>query len=167
MMAQKLIWKVTVTGKKNSGKSSIVSEAVYSTATPVNSRGFVRKKVNIDFMSSEYDIDLLFLEMPYETLNEKFLSKSTFVLLVVDITDMESLQDAREFLSEYNDEMEIFIIATKADMRYASQFWEPEISKLANEYGVVYFIYSNRDDFSGILKEIIGYALTKIYNPGK
>jgi len=31
----------------------------------------------------------------------------------------------------------------------------------------VYFIYSNRDDFSSILKEIIGYALAKIYNPGK
>ena len=166
-MAQKLIWKVTVTGKKSSGKSSIVSEAVYSTATPVNSKGFIRKKVNIDFMSNDYEIDLLFLEMPYETLNEKFLSKSTFVLLIVDITDMDSLLDADKFLEQYNDEMEIFIIATKADMRYTSQFWEPEISKLAERYGVVYFIYSNRDDFSSILKEILGYTLAKIYNPGK
>lgn len=166
-MAQKLIWKVTVTGKKNAGKSSIVSEAVYSTATPINSKGFVRKKVSIDFMSNEYEIDLLFLEMPYETLNEKFLSKSTFVLLVVDITDMVSLQDAREFLKMYNDKMEIFIIATKADMRYTSQFWEPEVSKLAGEYGILYFIYSNRDDFSSILKEILGYSLAKIFNQGK
>ena len=43
-MVQKLIWKVTVTGKKNSGKSSIVSNAVYNTATQINSRGFIRKR---------------------------------------------------------------------------------------------------------------------------
>ncbi|HIH60549.1 MAG TPA: hypothetical protein HA289_05650, partial [Ferroplasma sp.] len=73
-MVQKLIWKVTVTGKKNSGKSSIVSNAVYNTATQINSKGFIRKKVNTNFMSEDYDIDLLFLEMPYETLNQKFLS---------------------------------------------------------------------------------------------
>jgi GTPase SAR1 family protein len=166
-MVQKLIWKVTVTGKKNSGKSSIVSNAVYNTATQINSKGFIRKKVNTNFMSEDYDIDLLFLEMPYETLNQKFLSKSTFVLFVVDITDMESLQDAGKFISEYNDDMEIFLIATKSDMRYTSQFWEPEISKLADKYGIVYFIYNKRDDFSGILKNIIGYALAKIYNQSK
>ncbi len=165
-MVQKLIWKVTVTGKKNCGKSSIVSRAVYNTATQISSKGFIRKKFNTNYMSEDYDIDLLFLEMPYETLNEKFLSKSTFVLFVVDITDMESLQDADKFLSEFND-MEVFIIATKSDMRYTSQFWEPEISKLADKYGTLYFIYSNHDDFSGILKDIIGYALAKIYNPSK
>ncbi|AGO60870.1 MULTISPECIES: GTPase domain-containing protein [Ferroplasma] len=165
-MVQKLIWKVTVTGKKNSGKSSIVSRAVYNTATQISSRGFIRKKVNTNFMSEDYDIDLLFLEMPYETLNDKFLSKSTFVLFVVDITDMESLQDAGKFLSEFPD-MEVFIIATKSDMRYASEFWEPEISKLADKYGSIYFIYSSHDDFSGILNDVIGYALAKIYNPSK
>jgi tRNA U34 5-carboxymethylaminomethyl modifying GTPase MnmE/TrmE len=166
-MVQKLIWKVTVTGKKNSGKSSIVSQAVYNTATQLSSKGFIRKKVNIDYMLHDYDIDLLFLEMPYETLNEKFLSKSTFVLFVVDITDAESLRDAGKFINEYNNDMEIFLIATKSDMRYTSQFWEPEISQLANKYDIVYFLYNNMDNFSGILNEILGYALAKIYNQSK
>jgi len=165
-MVQKLIWKVTVTGKNNSGKSSVVSRAVYNTATQLNSKGFIRKKFNTTFMSEDYDIDLLFLEMPYETLNEKFLSKSTFVLFVVDITDKASLQDADNFLSKFND-METFLIATKSDMRYASQFWEPEVSKLANRYGIMYFIYNSNDDFSGILRDIMGYALAKIYNQSK
>jgi hypothetical protein len=84
----------------------------------------------------------------------------------VDITDKSSLQDADIFLSKFND-METFLIATKSDMRYTSQFWEPEVSKLANRYGIVYFIYNNNDDFSGILKDIMGYALAKIYNQSK
>jgi GTPase SAR1 family protein len=166
-MVQKLIWKVTVTGKKNSGKSSIISRAVYNTASQISNRGFIRKKINTSFMSEEYEIDLLFLEMPYETLNQKFLSKSTFVLFVVDITDMESLKDADKFIGEYNSDMEIFLLASKSDLRYVSQFWEPEISKLSNKYGIAYFIYSNKDDFSDILIEIISDALAKIYNQSK
>ncbi|WP_337860881.1 GTPase domain-containing protein [Ferroplasma sp.] len=166
-MAQKLIWKVTVTGKKNSGKSSIISRAAYNTDSQITTRGFVRKKINTNFMSDEYEIDLLFLEMPYETLNQKFLSKSTFVLFIVDITDMDSLKDADLFMSEYNNNMEIFLLALKSDMRYVSQFWEPEISRLANKYGIAYFIYSNKDDFSGILEEIIEDVLAKIYNQSK
>ncbi|MEM0139904.1 MAG: GTPase domain-containing protein [Ferroplasma sp.] len=166
-MVQKLTWKVTVTGKKNSGKSSLISQIVYNSPSTGNIRGFIRKKVNFDFMSENYDIDLLFLEMPFEILNEKFLSKSTFVLLVVDITDMDSLYAAQKFLKTYNDGMDIFLIATKSDLRYTSQFWEPEIAKIASTYNIIYFISNNTMDFSGTLNEILGYVLTKIYNHSK
>ncbi len=166
-MVQKLTWKVTVTGRKNSGKSSLISHAVYGCDSSLNNHGFIRKKIDFDFMSEEYDIDLLFLEMPFEILNEKFITKSTFVLLTVDITDVESLNDAEIFLKTHNSDMEIFIIATKSDLRYQSKFWEPEISKLASLYNTVYFIYSRNSDFSGIMNEILGYTLAKIYNHSK
>ncbi len=166
-MIHKIIWKVTVTGKKGSGKSSLISEAVYNSNSPLDFKGFVRKKIDINFNSEEYDIDLLFLEMPIEILNDKILSKSTFVLLTVDITDIDSLKIAEEFIKNYSGKMEIFLIGMKADLRYISQFWENDMSKIANKYDINYYIYNNKSNFSDIMNEILNSVLTKVFNQNK
>jgi len=166
-MIHKIIWKVTVTGKKGSGKSSLISEAVYNSGSSIDFKGFVRKKIDINFNSEEYDIDLLFLEMPIEILNDKILSKSTFVLLTVDITDIDSLKIAEEFIKNYSDKMEIFLIGMKADLRYISQFWENDMGKIANKYDINYYIYNNKSNFSDIMNEILNKVLAKVFNQNK
>ncbi len=166
-MFHKIIWKVTVTGKKGSGKSSLISSAAYNCSSPIDLKGFTRKRINMNFNSEEYDIDLLFLEMPIELLNDKVLSKSTFVLLTADITDMGSLKIAEEFIKKYNGDMEIFLIGMKSDLRYISQFWENDMDEIGNRYNIKYYIYNNKLVFTDIMDEILKSVLTKIYNQNK
>ncbi len=118
-MIHKIIWKVTVIGIKNSGKSSLISAAAFKTSSPLSTRGFIRKKVNIEIDGEDYDIDLLFFEMPLENISDKMLSKSTFILLTTDITNMKSLIEAENFIKN-NVDKEVFIIAMKSDLRYKS-----------------------------------------------
>ncbi len=166
-MIHKIIWKVTVTGKRGSGKSSLISSVVYNSSSPVDIKGFIRKKIDINFNSEDYDINLLFLEMPMELLDERVLSKSTLVLVTVDITDMDSLEAAEKFIMKYSNEMEIFLIGMKSDLRYISQFWENDMNKVADKYNIKYYIYNNKLNFDDIMNDILKSVLTKIYNRNK
>ncbi len=166
-MIHKIIWKVTVTGKKGSGKSSLISSVVYNSSSPVDIKGFIRKKIDINFNFEDYDINLLFLEMPMELLDDRILSKSTLVLVTVDITDMDSLEAAEKFIMKYSNEMEIFLIGMKSDLRYISQFWENDMNKVADKYNIKYYIYNNKLNFDDIMNDILKSVLTKIYNRNK
>ncbi|WP_061950701.1 hypothetical protein [Acidiplasma cupricumulans] len=114
----------------------------------------------------EYDIDLLFYETPLELKSDKFISKSTFILLTVDITDANSLKMAGDFVKLFSDS-EIFLVAMKSDLRYISQFWIPELDKFYRSYGVSYYLYNTKEDFSPILSELIEKTFNKIYNKNK
>jgi len=63
--------------------------------------------------------------------------------------------------------MEIFLIGMKADLRYISQFWENDMSKIANKYDINYYIYNNKYNFSDIMNEILNKVLTKVFNQNK
>ena len=165
-MIHKIIWKVTVIGIKNSGKSSLISSAAFKTGTPLSTRGFIRKKVNIEIDGEDYDIDLLFFEMPLENISDKMLSKSTFILLTTDITNMRSLIEAENFIKN-NSNNEIFIIAMKSDIRYKSEFWSPELDKIKKKYNVMYYLYNTEEDFCPLLNDILKNSLGKIYNQNK
>ncbi|MEM3325107.1 MAG: Ras family protein [Thermoplasmata archaeon] len=160
-----ILWKVGVIGDKGVGKSSLITRFVYGTFSPNGgddfSSQFVRKKI----ACSEKNLEVLLQEIEPSTLSPKKLESAKAVILVSDVTRMDSLDHIEKIgkrVQEVNPKAHIVIVGNKSDLKYMAEFWLEEIKCVSeNLNGMLYGVVSAKtgenveDGFTFMCKKIL------------
>ncbi len=173
MMYARRAWKVSLIGSKGTGKSSLISKLVYgSDAYEYDPRSLKKKSLTVERDGSKLCVDLFFLELDIEGSSDKLLSGSNAIVVLLDVTNPESLDEA-EYLLRYiqSDDLNaiVMLVATKQDLKYEAEFWEKDVEKLASKYGVKYFMTSakNSQDSNRFLDGMVDLLLERFYQVAK
>ncbi|MBD6955546.1 MAG: hypothetical protein ACPLVI_00490 [Thermoplasmata archaeon] len=139
------LWKVGIIGERGVGKTSLISRFVFGVFPPNGNEDLslqlVRKKVNC----TKKNLEVLLQEMDPANLSPKKIENSKAVILVSDVTRMDSL-DAVERLGkkvlDMNPRINVVIVGNKSDLKYMAEFWMEEIKCVSEDlnallYGVV------------------------------
>ncbi len=150
------IWKISVLGDSEVGKTSLVNRFVYDTfkddtESTVESKAYKRKVDGITLMV--WDVSI------YEEHVDKILRGSKAILVVGDITRKNTLNTMHEiarFLDGYNGIM--IFIGNKSDLKYQAEFWKDELKKLADEYSSPFYFTSAKtgENVENVFREITG-----------
>jgi GTPase SAR1 family protein len=129
--AEELRYKLLFTGLSQVGKSSII-QVVFEGVLPEETKDmlatvrFSRKKLDFSGLSvSIFDLggQLNYLQETYSTLRESVFSNTKAVFFVVDTSNIDQLNDAKEFLrrtavniGDYSKGAKICVLAHKTDL---------------------------------------------------
>ena len=172
-MDSKKTWKVSLIGPAGVGKSSLVSRIVYgSDAAGFDPKAMKRKSVVYEKSGLKLSADLFFLELGTGGGDDKLLSGSNAIVIVSDVTNGRSLDDADKLLKytkTFSDKSVRILVATKQDLRYEAQFWENELKELAAKHGVPYVLTSakNGADSGRFLDALVDSLAGKFVQKGK
>jgi GTPase SAR1 family protein len=172
-MDSKKTWKVSLIGPAGVGKSSLVSRIVYgSDAAGLDPKAMKKKSVVYDKSGLKVNADLFFLELGTGGGDDKLLSGSNAIVIVSDVTNGHSLEDADRLLKytkTFSDKSVRILVATKQDLRYEAQFWEKELKEVADRNNVPYVLTSakNNTDTGRFLDVLVGSLAGKFVQKGK
>ena len=129
--AEKQGYKLLFTGLSQVGKTSII-QVVFEGVLPENTGNmlatvrFSRKKLDFSGMSvSVFDLggQLNYLQETYSTLRESIFSNTRAVFFVIDASNTDQLNDAKEFLrrtvsniNDFSKDAQICVLAHKTDL---------------------------------------------------
>ncbi|MFP3318686.1 MAG: Ras family protein [Thermoplasmata archaeon] len=139
------LWKVGILGERGVGKTSLINRFVFG-SFPQNggddlSLQLVRKKIDCNIAN----LEVLFQEMDPGNLSPKKVENSKALILVSDVTRMESLDTIEKIgkrALDINPKVNIVIVGNKSDLKYMAEFWVEEIKCVSDNlnailYGVV------------------------------
>jgi GTPase SAR1 family protein len=148
-MDSKKTWKVSLIGPVGVGKSWLISRIVYgSEAAGFDPKAMKRKSVIYDKPGLKISADLFFLELGAGGGDDKLLSGSNAIVIVSDVTNVNSLDDAERLLrytKTFSGKSVRMLVATKQDLRYEAQFWENDLKELADKHKVPYVLTSAKN----------------------
>ena len=99
MISGRLMWKVSLVGDTESGKSSLISRIVFdSEAGSFINKGLLRKKVSFEDDGKNYHAELIFQEIDGFPDNEKLLAGSSAIIIVVDVTKKLNEGEVTKFI---------------------------------------------------------------------
>lgn len=166
-MYSRRAWKVSLIGSKGVGKSSLISKMVYgSDAYHSDPRSLKKKSLTVEKNGSSIGVDLFFLELDGTDGSDKLLSGSNAIIVLIDVTNASSMQEAEQILKyirTFEDKAIIVLVATKQDLRYEAQFWDEDIQKLAARYKLPYYMTSAKSsqDSGRFLDELVSSLLER------
>lgn len=173
LMYARRAWKVSLIGSKGSGKSSLISKMVYgSDAYESDPKSLKKKSLTVEKDGNRMGVDLFFLELDETGNSDKLLSGSNAIIVLLDVTNPGSIEEAEyilKFILSYGEKALIMIAATKQDLRYEAAFWDEDVRKLASKYGVKYFMTSakNSQDSNRFLDGLVSSLLDKFSKSAK
>ncbi|MGP6294360.1 GTPase domain-containing protein [Caldiplasma sukawensis] len=149
MSNMKYTWKVSFIGDPGNGKTSLISRVVYdSDHSTFSGKGLLRKKISITLKKKEYNIEFIIQEIDDKDENEKLLTGSGAIVVVIDVTKPLNEKDIKKklsYLSSLERKPLVFIAATKSDRRYEAEFWKDDLNKIVGKEGTEVFFVSAKD----------------------
>ncbi len=165
----RVIWKISVAGIRESGKTSLISRIVYGSdgsSGPV--KAIFRKRLNLERNSNKVVADLLLQEINDNTDAEKLLPSSNLILVTADILSRDCLSYATEvirYAKNFERNPPIVLVGTKTDLRYEAEIWSEDFEKLAKKLDVPYQLVSakNGDGINELLDKVVELLLERFY----
>ncbi len=161
VFAEKIAWKIGVTGMKGSGKSSIISRMVYGTFDlGGRTKPFFKKAVTFKKDNKSVTADILFQEIENDRGNVKPLFGMNLIIVMVDILNKESLDYAASAIKNFkvgNKNLPIIVAGNKSDMKYEAQLWREDLDYIKDRYKTGYFLVSAKNG-EGI-QELLDYCV--------
>lgn len=172
-MELKRAWKVSLVGPEGAGKSSLVSRIVYGSDTAIyDPKSLKRKSVVYEKSGVKLNADIFFLELSSKGGDDKLLAGSNAIVIVSDVTNSHTLEEAEillKYTKAFSEKSVIMLIATKQDLRYEAQFWEDDLKKLAGKYNVPWILTSAKTnaDSGRFLEGLVNSLSSKFVVKGK
>lgn len=165
----RVIWKVSVAGIKESGKTSLISRIVYGSdgsSGPV--KAIFRKRLNLEFNGNKVIADLLLQEINDDTDAEKLLPSSNLILVTADILSQDCLHyasDVIRYAKNFEKNPPLVLVGTKTDLRYEAEIWSEDFEKLAKQLKVPYHLVSAKtgDKINELLDQVVELLLERFY----
>jgi GTPase SAR1 family protein len=163
MISGRLMWKVSLVGDTESGKSSLISRIVFdSEAGSFINKGLLRKKVSFDDDGKTYHAELIFQEIDGFPENEKLLAGSSAIVIVVDVTKKLNEGEITKFIKNTQKKGLLILAANKVDRKYEAVTWKEDLEPMAKKFGLNLYMVSARQPESvnnmvnGISRLLIG-----------
>lgn len=165
----RVIWKVSVAGIKDSGKTSLISRIVYDndgSSGPV--KAIFRKRLNLEHRENKVVADLLLQEINDDADAERMLPSSNLILVSADILSRDGLSyasDVIRYAKNFEKKPPIILVGTKSDLRYEAEIWSEDFENLANKLEVPYFLVSAKtgEGTSELLEHLVELLLERFY----
>lgn len=165
----RVIWKISVAGIKESGKTSLISRIVYGSdgsSGPV--KAIFRKRLNLEHDGHKVIADLLLQEINDNTDAEKLLPSSNLILVTADILSSDCLlyaSDVIKYAKNFERNPPIVLVGTKTDLRYEAEIWSEDFEKLAKKLKVPFQLVSakNGDGIDKLLDQVVELLLERFY----
>jgi predicted GTPase len=139
------MWKVSVVGSAESGKSSIISRIVFdSDVGNFMGKGLLRKKITVDREGKTNQAELIFQEIDGFPENEKLLAGSAAIIVVIDVTKKVQTNEIENFIKVTRKKQLIILAANKIDRKYEAVTWSDELEPFAQKMDVELFLVSSK-----------------------
>ncbi|MCL4323703.1 MAG: GTPase domain-containing protein [Candidatus Thermoplasmatota archaeon] len=163
MISGRLMWKVSLVGGLESGKSSLISRIVFDSETGnfIN-KGLLRKKVSFQENGKDYHAELILQEISGFPTNEKLLAGSSAIIIVVDVTKKMNEQEIINFIRLTQKRGLIIMAANKVDRKYEAVTWKEDLEPIAKKFDLdLYMVSAKQPDtvnnmVNGISRLLIG-----------
>ncbi|GGM67235.1 hypothetical protein GCM10007108_01640 [Thermogymnomonas acidicola] len=168
MDADRVTWKVSVTGAKGSGKTSLISRIVYDSDAAIGmKRELFRKRFSASLGSRRIIAELLFQELDSSESSASAILNSNAVMVVVDITEQPSYEEAVEivrYVSGLERRPLTIIVGNKLDRKYEAVVWEDEMKSLQKKYGVEYCFVAakNGEGIQNLINSLLDGLVSRI-----
>ncbi|EQD37562.1 small GTP-binding protein, partial [mine drainage metagenome] len=155
------------------GKSSLVSRVVYGSDNAIyDPKSLKRKSVTFEKSGVKLNADIFFLELGSKGGEDKLLAGSNAIVIVSDVTNSHTLEEAEMLLKytrAFSEKSVIILVGTKQDLRYEAQFWEEELKEVADRYKVTYILTSAKTnaDSGRFLEGLVSSLSSKFLVKGK
>jgi len=169
MVMDRVAWKISVSGSKGSGKSSLISRIVYdSDGTSSASKLLSRKRITVERDGVRIPADLLLQEISDEPEAERLLPGSNIILILADVTSAESLATAVNMIKyarSFEKRPPLVLVGTKSDMKYEAEIWIEDFDRVKQKTGVDYFMVSARtgDGVRELMEGVTATLLERFY----
>lgn len=144
----RITWKVSIIGSAGSGKSALIARIVYDVPDyTAQFRTLTKKVLKFNLDGKKMKADVLLQELDPSSNSEKLLLGSSAIIITVDITEVESLMLADDFLkyvTTFERSPLKVIVATKLDRKYEAELWDPELEGLSRKYDIRVFKTSSK-----------------------
>ncbi|MHB1623119.1 MAG: Rab family GTPase [Cuniculiplasma sp.] len=151
------MWKVSVVGEPDAGKSSLISRIVFdSEAGSFMGKGLLRKKITIQDQNRMSQAELILQEIDGLPENDKLLAGSSAIIIVVDVTKDVNKKAMEKFIKGANKKALIVIAANKIDRKYEAVTWREDLDPFVKNYNLELFLISTKipETVNGMIKEI-------------
>jgi len=162
MMSNRLIWKITILGEPDTGKSSIISRIVFDSEVGKSSgKGLLRKKVSFSSVNQQKQAEFIIQELDGFPVNHKGLVGSSAILVVVDVTKKFEPSKISTFIEGIENKPEVCIVANKIDLKYEALTWIEELEPFAKKHKIdLYMVTSKESDsvntmIQGVAKKLM------------
>jgi len=149
VFAEKIAWKIGITGMKGSGKSSIISRMVYGTSDlGGRTKPFFKKAVTFKIQNKNVTADILFQEIENDHGTDKLFFGMNMIVVMVDILKKESLDYATSAIRNFkigNKNIPIVVAGNKTDMKYEAELWKEDLEYIKERYGTDFFLVSAKN----------------------
>lgn len=165
----RVIWKISVAGIRESGKTSLISRIVYGNdGSNGPSKAIFRKRLNLERNNNKIVADLLLQEINDNTDAEKLLPSSNLIMVTADILSRDCLlyaSDVIKYAKNFERNPPIVLVGTKTDLRYEAEIWSEDFEKLTKKLDVPFQLVSakNGDGIDELLDQVVDLLLERFY----